>query len=599
MHRAQGRDSAIWMLLLWRQGLPVAIGILAIWLISGHFAAFEMQPIAERLTRIEGPQWTIAILASAVSLAAAARYDLLIHRWLGTGVRGRSAIRAGFTAVALSQLLGFGLVTGTLVRARCLPGLGLWRAARVTLTVGLTFVIGWGFLAALFWAGQSAPWIGRGLLGAFIVAAGYIAWSAPPRLPGLALMARLFVLVSADLAAACVAFAVLFPGHGPALTEALAPFVLALGSGIASAVPGGVGPFETILSQTLNADMETLLTAVVAFRLVYFAGPGLLAAMILLSRQRAHVFENAGPHVRTLPPGAAPLKGALRAESGLGAPVLHLGQTPLMATGRAGQVRAGLFDPLCARLPVGLARKALTAQAGREGLVPALYKCGPRAASEARAAGWSVRRIASEAVIRPASFDPEDPGYGQLRRKLRKAKAEGLTITRAPRPLPLEIMEEVARDWSGTRQGAMGFSMGAFCPHLLYHQRVYLAHLGNRLVGFVSVHDGSNERTLDLVRHTGDAPDGTVQALVAEAIAEARANGIPRLSLAAIPDHSAPPIWLATGLSDWCPGTGLRRFKQAFRPAWEPRYLAAPGPFRLAIAGLEIARAIAPHKRRT
>jgi phosphatidylglycerol lysyltransferase len=136
-------------------------------------------------------------------------------------------------------------------------------------------------------------------------------------------------------------------------------------------------------------------------------------------------------------------------------------------------------------------------------------------------------------------------------------------------------------------------------------QRIYVARLGARPVGFATFHCLPGDWALDLLRPHPAAPEGTAQALVAAALADAQRAGVARLSLAAVPeaafaDGTGPAAWL---LRRGRPGRGrpgrnlaaaqgLWQFKAAFAPRWERRYVAAPGWAALALAALDLHRAI-------
>jgi len=147
-------------------------------------------------------------------------------------------------------------------------------------------------------------------------------------------------------------------------------------------------------------------------------------------------------------------------------------------------------------------------------------------------------------------------------------------------------MAGVAARWAKAHGGERGFSMGRWCPDYVAGQRVFLARHEGRVIAFVTLHESPGEWTLDLLRSLPDCPDGTMYALLTAAIDAARAAGIPRLSLAAVPcaQHRRK--------ARHPPDGGLTRFKAAFAPRWEPLYLCAPSCWALGLAAADIARAI-------
>ena len=189
-------------------------------------------------------------------------------------------------------------------------------------------------------------------------------------------------------------------------------------------------------------------------------------------------------------------------------------------------------------------------------------------------------------MLDPARFDLSGPAHATLRRKLRKAEQAGITVTRGHDPQCPQLAA-INAAWSQAHGGERGFSMGCFTPDHIARQVIFVAWRAGRPVAFATFHAAPQEWALDLMRHGATLPDGTMHALVTAALAEARRLGIPRLSLAAVPDLPAPLARLAGPASH-----GLRRFKQGFAPKWEPRYLAAPNLATLALAAAEIAAAI-------
>lgn len=299
--RAPGLPSVNAPLL--RQALGVALVAAFLWLLRDRLAALDPAEVLRASTRISALQWALAGLATAASFGALAQYDALIHRLLGTRVDPRAARRAGWSAIALSQTIGLGLVSGALVRWRMLPGLSIAQATRLTATVAASFLAGWAVLTALVLALAPKGHLGlhilavQGLAGIGLVLGGALGLSAlllPEirlgtlriRLPGLLTMGRILALAALDTGLAALALWVLLPAEaGLGLLHLYPAFLLALGAGFVSGTPGGIGPFEiTLVSLLPAAGQIELLGAVLAWRLVYYAAPALIALAAIARR---------------------------------------------------------------------------------------------------------------------------------------------------------------------------------------------------------------------------------------------------------------------------------------------------------------------------
>lgn len=581
-----GRLSGV----LGRVTLSAGLTALFLWLLSTRLVEVDQAAIGRAVAGLPALQWALALAATMLSFWAVGHYDAVVHRHLDTGVAPARARRAGICAIAVSQMLGLGVVTGTVVRLRMLPGQSAALAARLTVAVALSFLAGWAVVTALvLLALPDAPF--RGLAGAGLaVAAGVTAVAlALPRLaqgwPNLFTQGRLVGLAAVDTLAAALALHVLLPAElGLSFAALLPAFLIAQGAGLVSGAPGGVGAFEaTLLALLPSLPQDPLLAAILAWRVVYYALPAVLGGLV------AAIGPRSAPPDRRL---AAPHPAATRAETGIEAQGEHrrLGSGDWLV-GRTPHLLVGLFDPL---RPGATALPGLVAAAHGADRWPAIYKCSTRTAVRARAQAWRVTRIAREAWVDPRGFDLSTAARAGLRRKLRRAAAAGVQVTRET-PLPLAEMAALAQAWAAAHGGERGFSMGRYAPGYVAGQQVYLARRQGRLVGFATFHRGVSEWTIDLMRHGADAPDGTMQALVMAAIGDAGRQGLARLSLAAVPEAAFGPArpqrrWRAR-LGH--PGAGLWQFKAAFAPQWQPLYLAAPHRRALALAALEIARAVA------
>ncbi len=601
--------------LLSRQLVPLALLIGFVALIAGKAAELDLASVLTAVAAIGPLQWLAACLGAAASFWAVGRMEVLVHRLMGTGTAPHVARITGVAAVATAQITGFGLLTGTLARWRLLPGISLWKAAQITGMISLCFMLALGVLAAMMVLATgpdiafARPLAGAACLALALLVAASLwrpRWLMRLPLPPLRAQLQLLVLALLDTGAAALTLYVLIPeAQLPPLALFYTVFLLALGAGLLGTTPGGAGPFELVMLLCLpHLPEASALAAIMGYRLVYFALPAGFAAAVLifgLPRGRART-----PEPKLRPTGTAPgqpvATGALsyiaaRAEAGLMRQgefglLCDAGERPLSLVAPAGQSLIMLSDPISRHADNAAALRTLHAAARQRFLTPCLYKCGARTAATARAAGWTVLNVATEAHVDPARYDLAAPAARQLRRHLRKAEKSGVTITEAgPRP-PLAEMRRVARDWAAHRGGARGFSMGRFDEDYVTGQRVYLAHRGDDLIGFITLHESWREQTLDLMCHGAAAPAGTMQLLVHRAITSAAHQGCARLSLAAVPrfaDSLPMPAALATRLDRLTGADGLIRFKSGFSPTWEPLYLAAPGPLGLALAGLDLA----------
>ena len=531
-------------------------------------------------------QWLCAVALTWGSYLAIGRNEAVAHDLLETGVDHRRARRAGMQAVALAQALGFGTITAAFARKRALPDLAMWPLARLSVVASLAFLAALGGLAllAVLYTRTGTLWLS---LSAGLVAVVILRRTAPvPSLPGLrpGRVFRLILWTALDTAlAAAVLYTFMPAGTGLGLTTIFCAYLIALGAGLISQSPGGLGALELSMVLLLpSLPTGQLLAALFAYRVVYHGLPALVAIVALMRPQ--------WPATATaLLPVAA--KSAQRAAHRVGQGdwgLIHQGAEALLSRDQSeGWLSRRTATALVTiGRPLGNPRiRDVADTAARTGHLPLLYKCDPRTAVQARKAGWYVLPIAHEAVIHPAAWSADGSERRQLRRKLRSATKAGLRIEHRTGRLPYDDMRRVSEDWRARNGTERGFSMGRFAPDLLVRQRIVLAWQGDTLAGFASFHKTGEEWGLDLMRLSTDAPSGTMQSLIAAAISLAREKGVERVSLAACPHQHA---WLPQSLLN----TDSWQFKRSFGPKWQPRYAAAPSKTALIIGLANTALAI-------
>ncbi len=596
-----------------RVAVSLSLTVAFLWLLSDRLSQIDGPALSDAMWRLAPQQWLQSLGLTALSFWAVGRYDAVLHHHLMSGMPERLARRAGIAAIAVSQTLGLGLISGAILRWRMLPGFSLWQATRLTAAVALSFLAGWAVVTAMTLLilpdAPFKPWAAFGL-GLALCLVGLCILGPqrsimPFRWPNGFVLGRLVGLCAIDSLAAALALHVLLPaGSDLGFATLLPAFLLALGAGLALGTPGGMGAFEMTLLALLPGSAEPdLLVAILGWRMVYYALPALAGAGLAILGP-APSLPTARPPFG--PPTGADFTGPDRAELPAETGLRHQGTLALnrvgglgWLVGRQGHTLIALLDPrpLAAPHVIDTALRGMCRLARKEGRMFAAYKTGGRIAARARAHGLTPRRIGWEAWIVPASYRLSTSSRSGLRRKLRRAEAAGVTIRQIPAALaPWPALHRLAVDWARAHGGERGFSMGRHDRAYLGHQRLYVAWHHDRPIAYASFHTTPGEWALDLMRHGKDLPDGTMHSLVQAAIADATREGVARLSLAAVPERAFGRGDLVTrliaALAPETVATGLLRFKSCFAPHWSPLYLIAPGSVGLLLAGLSLWRAI-------
>ncbi|MGH1369340.1 MAG: phosphatidylglycerol lysyltransferase domain-containing protein [Maritimibacter sp.] len=620
--------------ILIRQMPPLAIFAVLGVVLWDRIQTLDMAHVFAALQTVGPGQWALGLVLTGVSFWSLGQYDVLVHRLLGLGTPPVEASRTGITAIAVSQTVGMGAITGSFVRWRMLPNVSLFDATRISAVVALSFLAAWAVVSALAVLAFGVPLPGARLVATVVLIGaaaviGLSLWRAGPigrlPLPSLKAMGMIFVFTLIDtVAAGGVLWAMLPDGLTIAPAQLITAYLLALGAGLVLTTPGGVGPFEVALIALLpGLPSEPVLAAVIAYRALYYVLPALIGAALLIRGPAPRAARLTLP-LPKLEPVKAPylpflldavLDAAPRAEAAL----LRHGRFNLLSdrnnrptalAAPSAQTLIMLGDPLRRDAQGDVVLADLTSRARAALLAPALYKCGGRLATAARRAGWATLPVSREAWIDAQRYSEAGSARRQLRRKLRKAESANMTLRSIaptdPTPLPLQAMEALANEWATERGGERGFSMGIWAPDTLAWSRIYLAEDGTgALIGFITVHATPNEHTLDLMRASKDAPDGTMHLLVHYAIEAAKTAGVARFSLAAVPLSDAanePALFakLRNHLDGVTGAGGLRQFKSAFGPNWETLYFAAPTKAALLLAAVDILREITrPPKARS
>ena len=317
--------------------------------------------------------WQVAgaLAAVATAFVAVAGQERAVVAWLGLSLpRGRAG-RAAAVAAAVSQTAGFGPVIGALVRRRMLGEVTLGQSFAISAGITLGFFAGLGVLALVSFAvmpGVPRQGLAQGLLAAVLAGLVVLAVSQRPhvlglRQPNLFILARFLLWLALDLSALALALWIVLPVQAaPPFWTMLPVFLIALGLGVASGSPGGIGPFEaTLLAWLPQVDEAGLIAGIVAYRALAYAVPALCGMIWVLVRpgMPAAAVSDEVREVRHLTPEA------LHALSSAEAQVSRQGGLALLAmsggrmwlSGKLAHTRV-VLGPLMGR--AGDGRKALT-----------------------------------------------------------------------------------------------------------------------------------------------------------------------------------------------------------------------------------------------
>jgi uncharacterized membrane protein YbhN (UPF0104 family) len=287
---------------------PVAIAILLLgasaWFLHNQFPEISFTAVHAAIGA--QPMWAIwtTVACTTISFAGLASYDALAA-WLVA--RGRVSLWlsafAGATSNAVSNTLGFHLVTGGAVRLRLYRTAGLSIADIAGITSLAAASVGLGFAAMLAVAllieppGTSPlPWLDPRLAGGIILLllGLLLLWLAAGKrsvtigsfyadLPSGRLAAAQMVLGAAEMCAVITGLYILLPADlVPPFGMFAAVFIIAVVLGIGSNLPGGIGVFEaTIIAIIGGAGRSDVLAALLLYRLLYNILPFVLAVLAL------------------------------------------------------------------------------------------------------------------------------------------------------------------------------------------------------------------------------------------------------------------------------------------------------------------------------
>jgi phosphatidylglycerol lysyltransferase len=223
--------------------------------------------------------------------------------------------------------------------------------------------------------------------------------------------------------------------------------------------------------------------------------------------------------------------------------------------------------------------------------------------------GLTLIKLGEEARVPLTGFTIEGRNRKKLRHAWRRCAEDGCTFeVVSPEGIPalMPEVERISSDWLRTKNTReKGFSLGFFDQGYLRRLPLALVRKGGEIVAFANLWPGGEheEISIDLMRHTVDAPLGVMDYLFIELMMYGAAEGyrwfnLGMAPLAGLEARSIAPLWSRLGSLVYRHGEhfynfqGLRAYKDKYDPVWEPRYLACPGGLAFPLVLADIAALI-------
>jgi phosphatidylglycerol lysyltransferase len=293
-----------------------AIAGLVFWRLERALAGVSPDALATALQETPRSALEMALAATAASYVTLFGYDLSGLRYARARPPLLSALLASFCGYAIGNALGFGVFSGGAVRYRIYSAAGLsaGQIARVILFISVAIGVGLGSLAAiglLLCADRAGRLLGIPpepvqaagmvlLMAALSVVAFLAIRQRPLKIgllsiepPGAGLIAAQLAVTIADILAAAAVLWFLLPPTGIDFFQFAAIFAAALGLGVLSHVPGGLGVFELVILYAVGdkAPVSAVAAALLAYRAIYFLVPLSVSTVLLAGFEARRLFN--------------------------------------------------------------------------------------------------------------------------------------------------------------------------------------------------------------------------------------------------------------------------------------------------------------------
>jgi phosphatidylglycerol lysyltransferase len=207
--------------------------------------------------------------------------------------------------------------------------------------------------------------------------------------------------------------------------------------------------------------------------------------------------------------------------------------------------------------------------------------------------GLTLIKIGEEAKVPLESFTMQGSASKDFRYTVKNVEKKGYQFEIIPPEKVPDLLPEfkkISDAWLKMKAGKeKRFSVGFFDEKYMSNFPVAIVKSETKIVAFANIWKGAEneEISVDLMRHSPDSPDSTMEYLFVKLMLWGKENEYKRFSLGMAPlsgfeNRQYAPIWNKIGSLIFVHGEhfynykGLRDFKAKFNPEWSPKYIALP-----------------------
>lgn len=286
---------------------------------------------------------------------------------------------------------------------------------------------------------------------------------------------------------------------------------------------------------------------------------------------------------------------------------MFVGELAFMMFARSGGSLIAMGGPIGKRAAWRETLSAFRAEAERLSMRPVIYGAAPDLLPDLLDLGFRVEKIGENAIVDLKTFSLSGARRQDLRTARRRFVAQegaGFEVALPPHDdALLAALKPVSDAWLERQAGGeKSFSLGRFDEPFIAREPIAIVRAHGRVIAFATLWTTPDKSaaSVDLMRHIPDGPRGVMDFLFAELILWAQADGYQAFDLGMAPlsglaEERYAPLFARFGrfvferAGAFYNFEGLRKYKEKFAAAWEPRYLAAPGAWSMPIVLAEAA----------